>query len=185
MHRIAGRTMGLVGYGHIPRVLHRKLAGFSLGRVLVYDPYVEETVVQRAGAQQVSFQTLLAESDYISIHAPLTESTRHMFDAEAFSQVKPGVILVNTSRGGLVDTTALTAAIREGRVGWAGLDVHEEEPVPPDYPLLEMERVVLSDHRGFYSQESQAELQQKAARYAAQVLAGETPESVVNRGALA
>jgi D-3-phosphoglycerate dehydrogenase len=184
MYRIAGRKFGLVGYGNIPRVLHRKLKGFDLAEVLVYDPFVSAADVQAAGARQVDFDTLLSESDYISIHAPLNAKTRHLFGAAQFGKMKPTAILVNTSRGGLVDTEALAKALKGGEIAWAGLDVHETEPVPADYPLFGMENVVLSDHKGFYSEEAQADLQRKAAAYAAQVLLGQTPKSVVNKEVL-
>lgn len=182
--RIAGRTFGLVGFGHIPRVLNRKLKGFNLARVLISDPFVSEEQAKEAGAQKVDFETLLEESDYISIHAPLTAETRHMFGAAEFRKMKPTSVLINTARGGLVDTEALTKALISGEIGWAGIDVHEQEPVPKDYPLAALGNVVLSDHIGFHSAESQAELQRKAARYAAQALDGETPKTVVNRKVL-
>ncbi|ORC37706.1 hypothetical protein B4O97_01500 [Marispirochaeta aestuarii] len=184
IYRIAGRKFGLVGYGHIPRALHRKLKGFNLGEVLIYDPFVDEDEIKKAGGRKVDFDTLLKESDYVSIHAPLNEKTKHLFNAEAFSKMKPSSILVNTSRGGLVDTAALVDALKSGRIAWAGIDVHEQEPAPADYPLKAMDNVVLSDHKGFYSEEAQADLQQKAARAAAQVLMGEIPASVVNKAAI-
>lgn len=180
IHRIAGNTFGLVGFGHIPQVLNRKLKGLDLGEVLVYDPFVSTDEVNAAGARKVDFETLLAESDYISIHAPETPETRHMFAAEQFRKMKSSAVLINTARGGLVDTDALAAALTNGEIAWAGIDVHEQEPVPRDYALSGLDNAVLSDHKGFYSEEAQAELQQKAALYAAQVLNGETPPTVVN-----
>ena len=184
IHRIAGRTFGLVGYGHIPRVVHRKIQGFDLGEVLIYDPFVDAEEIKAAGGRKVDFETLLAESDYISIHAPLNEKTRHLFGQEAIARMKPTAVLINTSRGGLVDGDALAKALSAGGIAWAGLDVHEQEPVGSDYPFLELENVVLSDHRGFYSVEAQADLQRKAAGYAAQVLKGEDPGSIVNKALL-
>lgn len=182
--RIAGRTFGIVGFGHIPQVLNRKLKGFNLGQILVYDPFVSSEQVEQAGARKVDFETLLGQSDYVSVHAPSTPDTKHMFGAEEFRKMKPSAVLINTARGALIDTEALTTALTSGEIAWAGIDVHEQEPVPIDYPLSSLDNVVLSDHKGFYSEEAQAELQQKAARYAAQVLAGETPPTVVNKGVL-
>ncbi len=184
IYRIAGKTFGIVGFGNIPQALHRKLKGFDPGAVLVYDPFIPAEVVERAGAKLVDLDTLLRESDYISVHAPLTEKTRHMFGGEQFAKMKPTAIFVNTSRGGLVDTAALAEALEKGTIAWAGIDVHEQEPVPKDYPLLKMPNAVLSDHKGFYSEESLQELQRKAAACAAEVLMGRTPKSVVNRDVL-
>jgi len=184
MRRIAGKVFGLVGYGNIPRVLHRKLKGFDLREVLVYDPFVAKEVVEANGAHPVDLDTLLRESDYISVHAPLMEQTYHMFGREQFAKMKPTAVFINTSRGGLVDTEALYEALKTGKIAWAGIDVHEQEPVPSNYPLCELDNVILSDHRGWYSEESMEELRRKAALYAAMVLEGQTPRSVVNREVL-
>lgn len=181
IHRTAGKVFGLAGYGGIARTVHRKLRGFDLARVLVHDPFVSADVVRAAGAEPVDFETLLAESDYLSCHVPLTAKTRHLFDRAAFARMKPDAVFINTSRGGLVDTTALHEALRDGRLSAAGIDVHEQEPVPRDYPLFGLDNVVLSDHIGWYSEESQVELQTKAAQGVADVLAGRTPAHVVNR----
>lgn len=184
MRRIVGKVFGLVGYGNIPRVLHRKLKGFDLREVLVYDPFVAREVVEANGARLVDLGTLLRESDYLSVHAPLVDQTYHMFGREQFAQMKPTAVFINTSRGGLVDTGALYEALKTRKIAWAGIDVHEQEPVPSNYPLCELENVILSDHRGWYSEESMEELRRKAALYAAMVLEGRTPKSVVNREVL-
>lgn len=181
IHRVAGKVFGLVGYGGIARTVHRKLRGFNLARVLVFDPFVKAETVRAAGAEPVDFATLLAESDYLSCHVPLTPQTRHMFNRDALARMKPTALLINTSRGGLVDTAALHEALKQGRLGGAGLDVHEQEPVPKDYILFELDNVVLSDHTGWYSEESQIELQTKTAQGVADVLTGKTPRNVVNR----
>ena len=181
MFRISGKVFGLAGYGSIPKVVHRKLKGFDLKRVLVYDPFVSEEVIQQAGAQKVDFETLLAESDFVSCHVPLSERTRHLFNEDAFARMKPGAIFLNTSRGGLVDTQALYEALKRGHLNSAGLDVHETEPVPADYCLFDLENVVLSDHTGWYSEEAQVDLQTKAAQAAAEVLTGKAPRNAVNK----
>lgn len=181
IRRTAGKVFGLAGYGGIARTLHRKLRGFDFARVLVYDPFVPTDAVRAAGAEPVDFETLLAESDYLSCHLPLTANTRHLFDRAAFARMKSTAVFVNTSRGGLVDTEALHDALRDGRLSGAGLDVHEQEPVPRDYALFGLDNVVLSDHTGWYSEESQVELQTKAARGVAEVLAGRIPAHAVNR----
>jgi D-3-phosphoglycerate dehydrogenase len=124
------------------------------------------------------------ESDFLSIHAPLNDKTRHLIGKGQLALMKREAILVNTSRGGVVDTAALCDALKRGVIRGAGLDVHEQEPLPANSPLLELDTVVLSDHIGWYSEESQIELQTKAAQGVADVLTGKTPRSVVNQEVL-
>ena len=181
MFRIAGKVFGLAGYGSIPKVLHRKLKGFDLKRVLVYDPFVPEEVIRQAGAEKVDFDALLSQSDFVSCHVPLSEKTRHLFNREAFAKMKPGAIFVNTSRGGLVDTQALYEALKSRHLNSAGVDVHETEPVPAGYVLFGLDNVVLSDHTGWYSEEAQVDLQTKAAQGVAEVLTGKPPRNAVNK----
>jgi D-3-phosphoglycerate dehydrogenase len=173
--RIAGKTLGLVGFGRIGTALRRKVAGLGLAEVLVFDPYLEEGRVRAAGARPADFKTLLAESDYISVHAPSNRETYHLFDTAAFSRMKKGSILINTSRGGLVDESALAEALTDGTLACAGLDVYEQEPLPPDSLLRALPNIVLTDHTAFYSAESFVELKQKAARNVAEVLLGGKP----------
>ncbi len=179
-YRLRDKVLGLVGYGAIARTLHRKVSGFGLAEVLVYDPYVEAAVVGRAGADPVDLPTLLSESDYISIHTPLTEETRHLIGEKELARMKPTALLVNTSRGPVVDEAALARALAAGRPGGAGLDVFEAEPLPGDSPLRGLDNVILSDHAGWYSEESTVELKTKAARNVAEVLAGGKPTYPVN-----
>jgi len=179
-HRIAGRTLGLVGYGAIARCLHRKSTGFGLARVLVFDPYVDASAVRKAGAEPVDLVTLLRESDYVSVHVPLASETRGMIGAQQLALMKRTAILVNTSRGPVVDEKAVAAALAERRIAAAGLDVFETEPLTADSPLAKLENVVLSDHAGWYSEESVPELKTKAARNVAAVLAGGKPAYPVN-----
>jgi len=178
--RVAGKTLGLIGYGAIARTLHRKVSGFGLAEVLAYDPYVEAGKMAQAGARKVELDELLERSDYISVHAPLTDQTRHMIGREQFAKMKPTAILVNTSRGGLIDPDALYEALKTGRINSAGIDVYEPEPPKPDCKLFELDNIVLTDHTGWYSEESQLTLQQTAARNVALVLAGKRPLFCVN-----
>lgn len=179
LHRLRGHTLGLVGFGQIPRALAPKAQAFGL-KVLSHDPYVDAGVAAEEGVQLVSFEELLQEADYVSIHAPLTEETRHMFDATAFRQMRPGALLINTARGPLVEEEALITALDEGRLGGAGLDVLPQEPPAADSPLLGRPDVILTPHVGFYSEESLRELQTKAAQEVARVLGGEAPRYPVN-----
>lgn len=179
IHRIQGRTLGLVGLGRIPQVLVKKVRGFEF-RILAHDPFVPKEVARELGVELVDLDTLLKESDFVSVHAPLNDKTRHMINESTLRKMKPTAILINTSRGGVVDTQALYRALKEGWINSAGIDVHEQEPVPPGYSLFELESVVISDHAGWYSEESIAELQRGAAEAVAAVLSGAWPRFLVN-----
>lgn len=179
-YRIAGRTLGLIGYGAIARTLHRKVSGLGLARVLVYDPLLEPVRVRESGATPVSLEVLLEESDYISVHAPLSDQTRGLIGERELAHMKKGSLLINTSRGPLVDERALAQALAQGRIAGAGLDVFESEPLPADSPLRRLENVTLSDHAGWYSEESIVELKTKAAQNVAAVLTGGRPAYPVN-----
>lgn len=178
MYRMAGRTLGLVGYGRIARAVERKLRAFGIARVLVHDPNVQQ---MPAGAHPADLDTLCRESDYISLHAPLNTGTHHLLDARRIGLMKPTAVIVNTARGPLIDEAALVAALREGRLLGAGLDVLEREPPSADNPLLALDNVVLSDHTGWYSEESMRDLQRGAAAEVARVLCGQDPIHWVNR----
>lgn len=179
MYRIAGRSLGLVGYGRIARVFERKMRGIGVTRVLVYDPLAEPC----EGVERVDLDTLCREADFISVHAPLSPATRNLLDARRIGMMKPTAIVVNTARGPLIDETALSEALREQRIFGAGLDVYETEPPATSNPLFQLDNVVVSDHTGWYSEESVAELQQKAAEELARVFRGEEPRNWLNRWA--
>jgi D-3-phosphoglycerate dehydrogenase len=179
MYRIAGRTLGLVGYGRIARTVERKMRGMGIGRVLVTDPYLNPG--EKLTVEPVDLKTLCAESDYISLHTPLTEETRHIIGKREIGLMKPTAILVNTARGPLIDEKALIDALQHKAIAGAGLDVFEREPLPAGSPLIRLENVVLSDHTAWYSEESVEELQSKAAMEVLRVLKGERPLHWVNR----
>jgi D-3-phosphoglycerate dehydrogenase / 2-oxoglutarate reductase len=183
LHRLRGRTLGLVGFGRIARALAAKAA--SLGyRVVTTDPFVPEESVRQAGAEPMTLEALLTEADVVSIHAPLTAESTHLIGVEELALMKPGAILVNTSRGPLVDLDALRAALAEGRLGGAGLDVLEVEPPAADDPLLHRDDVIVTPHAAFYSEESLRELQRKAVEQVIEALAGRTPPYAVNADAV-
>jgi len=115
-------------------------------RVIACDPHVDADVLRTLGAEPVSLGDLLRRSDFVSLHCPLTPATRHLLGAEAFAAMKPGALLVNTSRGGVLDETALVAALRRGTIAGAALDVLEREPPPADHPLLALDNVLVSPH---------------------------------------
>ena len=180
VYSTAEKILGLIGYGQIARTFHRKVSGLALGQVLVYDPFVPAEQIHKAGAKSVELIQLLEQSDYISIHAPLTESTHHLIGAQQFNAMKDTAILINTSRGPLVDPDALYQALKTGKINSAGIDVHDPEPPKADCKLFELDNIVLTDHAGWYSQESQLRLQGSAARNVAMVLAGKPPLFCVN-----
>jgi len=170
--RIEGTVLGLLGFGHIPRLVAPKAKAFGM-TVIAYDPYCDAKLFTEAGVESVDLDTLLARSDYISVHAPHTPQTRGMVNAQAFARMKKGVYIVNTARGPLIDETALTAALDSGQVGAAALDVVAVEPLAKDSPLLSRDNVIVTPHTAFYSIEALDELQSKCATDVARVLSGE------------
>lgn len=179
LHRLRGRTLGLVGFGRIPRALVPKAQAFGLN-IITYDPLVSCEDVAQLGAKHVSFAELLEMADYISIHAPLTPETHHMFDADAFERMKPEALLINTARGPIVNVQALATALDAGQLAGAALDVLPDEPPRDDLPILGRGDVVLTPHTAWYSEEALTELQTKAAEDIAHVLRGEMPRYPIN-----
>ncbi len=179
MYRLRDKTLGIVGFGHIGKTLIPKAMAFGL-KVKVYSPRTTQELIGQHGAEKVSFQELLTTSDFITIHAPLTSETQHMFSDEEFKAMKKTAYLINTARGGIVDTSALTDALQSGEIAGAGIDVLETEPPQLDDPLLHLENVIITPHAAFISEESIMELQMTAAKSVAQVLIGQLPTSVVN-----
>lgn len=164
VHRMKGKVFGLIGYGKVARCVHRKLKGFEPAEVLACDPHVDSQVMESEGARKVDLEVLCRKSDLISLHIPLNASTRGMMGEHQFSLMKPTAIVINVSRGSVVDEKALIKALHEKRIMAAGLDVFEQEPPEKDNPLLQMDQVIVSDHAGWYTQESLAELKTEAAR---------------------
>jgi D-3-phosphoglycerate dehydrogenase len=174
IHRLAGRVLGLVGFGNIPRALAPKAKAFGL-TVVTHDPFVPSEVPAAAGVEAVSFERLLAISDFVSVHAPLAPSTRGLFNADALRKMKKGAMLINTARGPLVEEAALLAALDAGHLAGAALDVVEVEPLARDSRLLGRDNLILTPHTAFYSVEALDELQTKCASDVARVLSGEPP----------
>ena len=183
MRRIRGKTLGVIGFGRIARSIVPKAKAFGL-TINVCSPRTDPALIQQHGAQKVSFSELLATSDFITIHAPLTPETQHLFSHAEFQAMKPTAILINTARGGIVDTAALTAALRNAEITGAGLDVLETEPPDESEELLTFDNVVVTPHAAFMSEESILDLEVAAATCVVQVLTGKLPESVVNPSVL-
>jgi D-3-phosphoglycerate dehydrogenase / 2-oxoglutarate reductase len=179
LHRLRGRAFGLVGFGRIARALAAKASAIGF-RILASDPFLPADAITQAGAEPCDLPTLLAGSDVVSLHAPLTPETHHLIGASELALMREGALLVNTSRGPLIDLDALRAALDSGRLGGAALDVLENEPPAPDDPLLARADVIVTPHAAFYSEESMVELQRKATEQVIEVLAGRVPPYAVN-----
>ena len=172
-----GKTLGIVGMGRIGRAVARRAKGFGM-EIIYHNRSRNEEAEEELGARYVSLEELLRESDFVSIHTPLTEDTRHLISERELGLMGETAVLVNTSRGPVVDEAALARALREGRIFAAGLDVYEEEPeVHPE--LLELENVVLAPHIGSASVETRDRMAALAAENLAAVLRGEEPRTPV------
>lgn len=177
---LRGRTVGLIGFGNIGSRVGEILARGFGARVLAFDPYVSTESVRAAGAEPADLDTLLRESDVISLHAALTEENYCILSHDAFARMKPGVLLVNTARGELIDETALMVALESGRVAGAALDVVEGEPIGPDHPLLRFPNVLVVPHIAAYTRETLRRMGEKMVADVERVLRGEVPDEVVN-----
>jgi D-3-phosphoglycerate dehydrogenase len=184
IHRLRGTTLGLVGFGRIPQLVAPKAQAFGMN-VIAADPFVPAGVMERCGVDRVTFDDLIVRSDVISIHAPLTPETRHLFDARVLARMKRTAYLVNTARGPLVDEAALADALDAGTIAGAALDVVEQEPPAPGSRLLACRNLILTPHTAFYSEESLVDLQRKAAEEVVRVLVGRPPLNPVNPEVLA
>lgn len=173
-----GATLGLVGFGRIGKAVARRAMGFDM-RVMYYDPTESETDSD-SKATRVDFDTLLKESDFISLHTPLTPATRHLIDAQALSKMKPGAVLINTARGPIVDMDALYQALKEHLIFAAGLDVTEPEPLPMDSPLLTLDNLVIAPHIGSASTVARDKMSWMAAKNLIAGLKGEPLPNCVN-----
>ena len=187
MHGIelGGRTLGLVGFGSIARQVASIGHGFGMP-VQIHDPFIAPKEVERAGYAPVDMEALLRDSDVLSLHAPLTDDTRDLIDAAALATMKRGAILINTARAGLVDELALVAAIKEGHLAGAGLDVVTGEEKDPDHPLehsnlpLDLPNLVITPHVGGQTEEAFRQAGEQALQCIRQALAGEVPAHAVN-----
>ena len=178
MHRTRGATLGIVGFGRIGRSLADKAVGFDM-QILTYDPLIKPGT-PLDGVTAVSFDDLLKESDFISLHVPLLPSTENLISASQLAKMKPGSILINCARGGLIDEEALAVALQSGHIAGAGLDVVEPTPPDPNSALLSQENVIITPHTAFFSQASTLELERRTAAEVVRVLNGETPENLIN-----
>lgn len=179
IQRLRGQTLGLIGFGRNARALAPKAMGFGL-KILAYDPWVAADAIAPFGTPANDLDVLLRESDYVSIHVPLTDATRALINDRTLRLMKPTAYLINTSRGLLIDEAALVQALTEKRIAGAALDVLAQEPGDPANPLFALDNAIITPHASFYSEAAIEELEHKAAERVAQALRGETPTNVVN-----
>ena len=175
---LKGATLGLVGFGRIGKAMARRAAGFDM-RVIYYDPS-EEKPDSDLNATPVDFETLLRDSDFISLHTPLTPDTHHLIDSGALSKMKSNAVLINTARGPVVDPDALYEALKERRIFGAGLDVTDPEPLPMDSPLLALDNIVIVPHIASASKTSRDQMSWMAAQNLIAGLKGEPLPNCVN-----
>ena len=177
-HRVRGQVLGILGYGRIGRQLAPMALGMGM-TVLAYDPYVKD--VETPGVTMAhSMEEVLEQADVVSVHLYLNEETFHMLSMPQFRMMKKSAFLINASRGGVVNTEDLIAALKAGEIAGAGLDVAETEPLPMDHEFLSMPQVVFTPHVGMYSEEAMADMYAKLSSQALDVLAGKWPKNVVN-----
>lgn len=173
-------VIGVISFGRIARMYIDKIRPFC-DQIWVYDKFVSEADMTAYGVMPKSFEEILAGADYISVHAPLTEETRHMFDKEAFRMMKSDAALINVARGALVKEEDLIWALENQEIAFAALDVLEREPPKEDCSLLHMDNVIVTPHTAWYSTESQKKLQSTVAEDVVKVLQGKMPGNLVNK----
>ncbi len=179
MFRLAGSTVGLIGFGNIARRVARGAASLDM-RVLYSDPFVEAGQFDVPG-EKVEFEDLLKESDYLCVHAPLTPQTRGMVGADAFSKMKSTALIINCSRGPIIDTQALVQALDSEQIAGCALDTTDPEPLPTDHSLRSRENVIINPHAAWYSEQAMEGLQRGAPSEVRRVLEGKWPINVVNQ----
>ena len=180
VRRIAGHTVGIVGFGNIGRAFATRIRGFGPAEIIAHDPYVEQTTGDLYGVRLVSFEDLLTEADYITIHCAATSETRHMFDSNALGKLKPTALLVNTARGPIINGAALASALQAGQLEAAALDVTEIEPVESRDPLLGLPNCIVTPHIAGFSETFLTECPIRQAENIIRVLTGKAPHGLAN-----
>ena len=178
LFRLVGQTLGLVGFGNIARAVAVRAAAFGL-RIVYYDPFVRAGQFDAPGDKRELVE-LLAKADFVSLHPPLNSDTRGMMNDAAFAQIRPRAVLINCSRGPVVDTAALVRALDAGRIAGCALDTTDPEPLPDPHPLRGRENVIITPHAAWYSEQAMVGLQAGAPNEVRRVLTGQWPVNVVN-----
>lgn len=183
IHRMDGKTLGIVGLGRIGGAVARKLKGFGM-RILAFDPCLSDEQKRKAGVAFVGLEQLLRESDYVTLHTPVTDETRHLINARTLGLMKPTAYLVNTARGPIVDAEALAAALRAGTIAGAAIDVFDVEPPPRAHPLFDAPNAILTPHIGWASEEAGWEIRKSILADILAFAQGKTARCVVNKEVL-
>jgi phosphoglycerate dehydrogenase-like enzyme len=172
--------MGLVGFGRIGRAMARRSAGFGM-RLVVHDPYSQSSAHSVPRLEFATLDDVVAQADFLSLHCVLTPETCGILGAEQFRKMKPSALLINVSRGALVDESALVEALRRRHIAGAACDVFTTEPLSPDHPLFGFDNVLLTPHFAFYSREAHQRLEHECLQAVRDLLAGAPPKNVKNR----
>jgi D-3-phosphoglycerate dehydrogenase len=179
---VYGKSLGLIGLGEIGRRVARRASAFSMN-ILAHDVFPDEEFIRERRITLVPLETLLQESDFVSVHVPLTENTKHLIGRKELEMMRPSAFLINTARGGIVDEDALYEALGSGRIAGAGFDVLESEP-PADRRLLRLDNFILTPHISPFTKEAIARVEQVSAQNIVDVLEGRTPSCIVNPAVL-
>lgn len=180
-HRLSTMTVGFMGFGRIGQAVAIMMSGFGV-KIIAYDPYLPESVFKEMGVKRASStDDIYAEADIISMNMLLNDETYHIINKESIAKMKDGVIIVNTARGALLDLESVTEGLKSGKIGAAGIDVWEEEPVPVDAPILKDDNVVVSPHIAYYSIEANLDLRIKTLMTAIKICKGETLYNCINK----
>lgn len=174
---LTGKTMGLIGYGKIGTAMARRCQGFGM-KLLCYDPYVDDT--DGINVVFTDLDELLEQSDFISIHSVLTDETLNMIGSRELARMKPDALLINVSRGAIVNETALIEALKNGGIGGAGIDVFTDEPLSPEYPLAKMSNVILTPHLAWYTKEAFERVERQTLESILDILNGKMPRNLKN-----
>ena len=183
MMRLRGKTIGIVGFGRIGQAVATKARAFGMN-ILATDPWVPSETVASAGGELADLATLLQKSDFVTLHAPLTENTHNLIGRAELEKMKPEAFLINAARGPLIDEIALYNALENRAIAGAGLDVMVDSVPPHDHPLLSLDNIIITPHVAFFSQESTLELEQRAAAEVVSVIHGRMPDNLVNHAVL-
>ena len=177
---LIGKTLGSMGVGNIGHEMFKLAKPFGMEHI-AYDPYITQEVVDDVEVKLVDMDTVLTESDFMTINCPLSEKTRHLIGEKELRKMKPTAFLINTARGPIVDESALTKALQEKWIRGAAIDVFDQEPTPPDNPLLKLDNVIVTAHAMAFTDEFLNSVWEIIVKQISQIISGEVPEGLVNR----
>ncbi len=180
IYRLDGKTLGIIGVGRIGSRVYRKLRTFGM-KIIGTDPYLSDARRAELDLPFVDCRTLLKEADFVTLHTPLNDETHHLINAQTLALMKPTAYLINTSRGGMVDTDALADALKKGTIAGAAIDVYDQEPPPPDHPLFALENAILTPHLGWASEEAGWEIRRSILDDILAAAQGRPARCVVNK----